>query len=586
MQPDFNLYCEEYMNMKKRILTILSILSVFTAILLSASVLMVPKAQSETSAAAVFSGDRAMKHVESIAADVHIIGSNAQFAARDYIVAELAKIGLAAEVQEGPVANEEEGFLGLVPYSGTAQNIVARIPGSAPVTGGTVLLMAHYDSTAGGPGASDDASGCAVLLETARAMLAGGKLQNDVILLFADGEEAGLLGSTMYASQEEVLGDIGMVMNFEGRGSGGPSMLFETSDQNGALVPIVLRTVPGTVAYSFCLDAYSLAPNITDLTPFLEKGLSGLNFANLGGTEVYHMPEDTAERLDPGFLQHQGEYALGLAQYFAGHASTDTAAGGNAVFFTLMRECTVWYPSYLTPVFTVLAVILAAAAVIFACRKKFVTAGEIGKGAGATLLAIAGSAVFGVGAALLFGALYVRLDAVHSSNDLLTLKRTVLAANGIWIIVSLVIFVAAHLLIGYLWNSRIGKFGMLIGNLVVWALAATASAFILPNAQYIFLWPLAGCAIGVLTELFAARGNSRRSGLYAMFAGVFCSLIFLPVGYILFQALMMSGSYAAFAVLALPAATVMTGFCSLFFRERSTVRNAEGKAAASRNSES
>lgn len=571
------------MYMKKQILPILSVLSVVMATLLSASVLIVPKAQPADSSSVFFSGDRAMKHVGRIAADVHIIGSDAQFAARDYIVAELAKIGLAAKVQEGPVANEEKGFLGLVPYQGTAQNIVARIPGSAPVKGGTVLLMAHYDSTAGGPGAADDASGCAVLLETARGLLAGGKLQNDVILLFADGEEEGLLGSTMFTAEEGGLKDIGLVMNFEGRGSGGPSMLFETSDQNGALVPAVLRTVPGTVAYSFCLDAYSLAPNITDLTPFLEKGLPGLNFANLGGTEVYHMPEDTAERLDPGFLQHQGEYALGLTRYFAGHAPADTTAGGNAVFFTLMRGCTVWYPSYLTPVFSVLAVILAAAAVILVCRKKLVTVREIGKGAGATLLGIAGSAVFGAVAALLFGALYVRLDAVHSFNDLLTLKRTVLGANGIWIIVSLTIFLAAHLFIGYLWYSRIGKFGMLIGNLVVWALAATASAIFLPNAQYIFLWPLAGCALGILTELFAARKKSRRAGVYAMFTGVICVLIFLPVGYILFQALMMSGSYAAFAILALPAATVMTGFMSLLIREKDAGRNDEGNAAVSRD---
>jgi len=550
--------------MKKRLLPILSILSILAAIMMSSSVLLLPKVQPETSASTLFSGVRAMKHVEGIAAEVHIIGSEAQFAARDYIVSQLEKIGLTAELQEGPVANNEAGFLGLVPYSGNAQNIAARIPGSNPNKGSAVLLMAHYDSTAGGPGAADDASGCAVLLETARTLLAGETPENDVILLFADGEEAGLLGSTLFTGDGEKVSDIGIAMNFEGRGCGGPSMLFETSTNNRGLVPAVLGAVPGTVAYSFCLDAYSLSPNITDLTPFLEKGLPGLNFANLGGTGVYHMPEDIPARLDPGFLQHQGQYAFELARYFANHSPAATAGDGNAVFFTLMKGCTVWYPAFMTPVFTVLAVILAAVTIFLAGQKKLVTRKEIGKGAGAALLGIIGSAVFGVGAALLFAALYVRLDAIHSLGDLLNLKRTILGANGIWIAVSLVIFLALHFLVQALWLRRIGKFGMFLGNLVIWALAAAASMIFLPNAQYIFLWPLAGCTLGILTEVFAARKKPGNPGFYTVFAGVFCVLIFLPVGYILFQALMMTGSYAAFAILSLPVATIMMGLWVVF----------------------
>jgi len=569
--------------MKKRLLPILSILSILTATMISSSVLLLPKVQPETSASTLFSGARAMKIVEGIAGEVHIIGSEAQFSARDYIVSQLEKIGLNAELQEGSVANNVTGFLGLVPYKGTAQNIIARISGNSPTKGSAVLLMAHYDSTAGGPGAADDASGCAVLLETARMLLAGTKPENDVILLFADGEEAGLLGSTMFAEESGSISDIGIVMNFEGRGSGGPSMLFETSKNNFRLVPVVLENVPGAVAYSFCLDAYSLTPNITDLTPFLKKGLPGLNFANLGGTEVYHMPEDVSERLDPGFLQHQGEYAVQLARYFGSHATAEITDDGNAVFFTLMKGGTVWYPSYMTLVFTVLAVILAAVTVLLAGRKKLVTVKDIVKGAGATLLAMIGSAVLGVGAALLFASLYVRLDAIHSFEDLLNLKRTVLGANGIWIAGSLAVFLVLHFLIQYLWLRRIGKFGMFLGNLVIWVLAAAASVFFLPNAQYIFLWPLIGCTIGVLTEVFAARKKPGNPGFYTVFTGVFCVLIFLPVGYILFQALMMTGSYAAFAILSLPVTTIMMGLWSLFSKNKD---RAEGNPSGIRRSES
>ena len=50
-------------------------------------------------------------------------------------------------------------------------------------------MDAHYDSMPMTPGAADCGSCVATLLETARALLAGPPLQNDVILVFTDDEE-------------------------------------------------------------------------------------------------------------------------------------------------------------------------------------------------------------------------------------------------------------------------------------------------------------------------------------------------------------------------------------------------------------
>ena len=52
-----------------------------------------------------------------------------------------------------------------------------------------VALVAHFDSDPTTPGANDDAAGVAAILETARVLLSGPPLRNDVILLFTDGEE-------------------------------------------------------------------------------------------------------------------------------------------------------------------------------------------------------------------------------------------------------------------------------------------------------------------------------------------------------------------------------------------------------------
>jgi hypothetical protein len=56
------------------------------------------------------------------------------------------------------------------------------------------VVSAHYDSVAGGPGADDDGSGTAALLETAR-VLAGHPMPATIVFASFTGEEAGLLGS-------------------------------------------------------------------------------------------------------------------------------------------------------------------------------------------------------------------------------------------------------------------------------------------------------------------------------------------------------------------------------------------------------
>jgi len=107
-----------------------------------------------------------------------------------------------------------------------------------------VALVCHHDSVPTGPGASDDGAGVAALLEAARALKAGPALQNDVILLFTDGEEAGLDGARAFAAGCPWLKDIGLVLNFEARGVSGPVFMFETSVGNGPIIREFARAAP------------------------------------------------------------------------------------------------------------------------------------------------------------------------------------------------------------------------------------------------------------------------------------------------------------------------------------------------------
>jgi acetylornithine deacetylase/succinyl-diaminopimelate desuccinylase-like protein len=136
-----------------------------------------------------FSSARALRHVHAIAQKPRPIGSEQHMAARDYIISELRVQGVTPQLQMAMAVNPNWGM----PYrAATVRNIVARIGEGGEKA---VLLVAHYDSAPTGPGANDDGVGVATLLETARALKSGPPLRNDVIFLFTDGEEIGLLGA-------------------------------------------------------------------------------------------------------------------------------------------------------------------------------------------------------------------------------------------------------------------------------------------------------------------------------------------------------------------------------------------------------
>jgi Tol biopolymer transport system component len=78
-------------------------------------------------------------------------------------------------------------------HGGKTANVIATLKGTVnPEL--VYVVSSHYDSVAGGPGADDDSSGTAALLEAAR-VLAGRPLPATIVFASFTGEEAGLLGS-------------------------------------------------------------------------------------------------------------------------------------------------------------------------------------------------------------------------------------------------------------------------------------------------------------------------------------------------------------------------------------------------------
>lgn len=263
---------------------------------------------------AEFSTKRAFGQVQNIAERPHYVGSKNHETVAQYLQQELHKLGLETTVQEGYTLTDWGNLV-------KSKNILARIKGSQ--NSKALLLLTHYDSAphSSSRGASDAGSGVATILESVRTFLYNKTPhKNDIIILFSDAEELGLNGAALFVTQHHWAKEVGIVLNFEARGSSGPSyMLMETNHGNSDLVKhFASAGVTYPVANSLMYSIYKMLPNDTDLTVFREQGdIQGYNFAFIDGHYNYHTVQDDPNHLDKNTLAHQGTYLMPLLHYFA-----------------------------------------------------------------------------------------------------------------------------------------------------------------------------------------------------------------------------------------------------------------------------
>ena len=196
------------LNLKRSLFVLILVLSIVAGLLSFKMVPVSPVASSLQE----FSAERAFNHIEAISLNPHPIGSDEIEQVRDYIVNEVTSLGITGQVQETTVPD----YFGINNNElVTIQNIFAVIPGINPT--GSIVLVGHYDTVPASPGANDDSSAIATLLETARALLSMPPLQNDVVLLFTDAEEPGQYryGARFFVANYESISDIHLVLNFE-----------------------------------------------------------------------------------------------------------------------------------------------------------------------------------------------------------------------------------------------------------------------------------------------------------------------------------------------------------------------------------
>lgn len=346
--------------MVKTVPTLNARIALISALVLWVTMAVLPKRRPAPVPAdadpANFSAIRAMTHVEAIAQRPHPLGSPEHDRVRDYIRVEIGKQGLVSDVQSGVIDFKWRSRTGIA----KVQNILVRLPGTSNTR--PVMLVAHYDSVPEGPGAADDASGVAVLLETMRALRTKMPLRNDVIFLFSDGEEPGSLGARVFLRDHPWRDEPGVVLNFDAGGAGGPAAILQTSSGNRWLIQGVQESVPGARGSSMASEVFRRMPNSTDLSVLKRGGLQGLDFAFAGDAEVYHSAKDDVAHLDRRSVQEQGGYALLLTRRFGEQDLKERRSSTDAIFFTSQLTNLIEYPaSWALPLACVVGLLLVIA---------------------------------------------------------------------------------------------------------------------------------------------------------------------------------------------------------------------------------
>lgn len=349
--------------LKKAIAVVLIVLAIYWSFF----ALMPSQISDLNTESTAFSSERALVHLKNITKKPHYVGSEEHEVVKNYLVKALNDLGLETQIQEAYSQNKKWGSI-VKP-----KNILARIKGSE--NSKALMLLTHYDSKSHASyGASDAGSGVVTILEGIRAFLSEGKTpKNDIIILFSDAEELGLNGADIFVNQHPWAKDVGLVLNFEARGSGGPSyMLIETNGGNQNLINGFKAANPDyPVANSLAYSIYKMLPNDTDLTYFREDGdIDGLNFAFIDDHFDYHTALDTYDRLDRNTLEHQGSYLMPLLNYFSDADLSSLKSDKDAVYFNVPLFKMVTYPnSWIVPML-ILAWIIFLALVFYGIQKR------------------------------------------------------------------------------------------------------------------------------------------------------------------------------------------------------------------------
>jgi uncharacterized iron-regulated protein len=267
----------------------------------------------------VFSQKALLEHVAWLAAperEGRGIGTKGLEDVAEYIASQFKAMGLQPGGDSGSYFQWFESSRSPSGAPVRLRNVIGVLPGmNAALAGQSALLTAHYDHLGSGwpdvhkgdegrlhPGADDNASGVAVLIELAKSLAAGERPQRTLVFVAFSGEEAGLLGSRRYVESPPFPLDktIGVInLDTVGRlGTGKLSVLAAGSASEWQHIFRGASFVTG-------VDGRIIPDGLesSDQKSFIDRGVPAVQIFTDPHAD-YHRPGDSADKVDgPGLVK-------------------------------------------------------------------------------------------------------------------------------------------------------------------------------------------------------------------------------------------------------------------------------------------
>jgi hypothetical protein len=263
--------------------------------------------------------------------------------AATYLATQFREAGLQPGGDDGSWFQEWQQQVDPLDHTVRLKNVIGILPGGDPGNAGQSLVIgAHYDHLGRGeytgraedrgrihPGADDNASGLAVLLELARS-LKDRSLPRAIVFIAFTGEETGRAGSLHYVQNPRFpIDKVIAMLNLDtvGRLGSKPLVLFGTGTADewvhifrgvGYVTGVAVKTVNEDFGSG-------------DQTSFIEAGIPAVQF--FGGTHAdIHRPGDTPDKLDMDGLIKVAKAAYETMEYLAERTeSLNSTLGGEKI---------------------------------------------------------------------------------------------------------------------------------------------------------------------------------------------------------------------------------------------------------------
>ncbi|MCW8960239.1 MAG: M20/M25/M40 family metallo-hydrolase [Ignavibacteriaceae bacterium] len=292
-----------------------------------------PKEEPLAKLKPVFSAEQLLAHVKFLASDElkgRGLGTEELNKAAEYIAKQFEDAGLTPGGDNDTYFQAWNEKVGKEGKEFTLKNVIGIIPGTdEKMNGQSVVISAHYDHLGLGwpdvykgnegkihPGADDNASGVAVMIELAKLLAKSEKPKRTIIFVAFTGEEAGLVGSKHFVESytefpaDKVIANINL--DTVGRLLG--KKILVLNGDSAKEWKFIFMGVEYVTGISISLVTQPL--DASDQMSFVAAGIPAIQLFS-GPEEDYHKPTDTYDKIDADGMVKVAAVTKEVIEYLA-----------------------------------------------------------------------------------------------------------------------------------------------------------------------------------------------------------------------------------------------------------------------------